>query len=180
MTNMKEIRFHGRGGQGAVTATELLAVAAADEGKFSQAFPFFGVERRGAPVMSFCRIDKKPIRIHQHVYEPDYVVVLDSSLMKTVDVCAGLKKDGMVIVNAKLAREKLNLKAKRVFVVDATGIALKHIGRPIVNTATLGAFAKVTGLVTLDSLKKAIEERFPEKIANKNIKAIEECFNQAR
>jgi len=174
---MMEIRFHGRGGQGAVTAAELLAVSAAEGGKMTQAFPFFGVERTGAPVQAFCRIDDKPIRIHQNVYEPDVVVVLDPTLLSVVDVCAGLKKGGAVIVNTKKRKGELGLKADRVFTVDATNIALKHLGRPIVNTAMLGAFARITGLVPLDALKRAIQHRFKGDLAEKNIKAIEECYN---
>ena len=174
---MMEIRLHGRGGQGAVTAAELLAVSAAEGGKMTQAFPFFGVERTGAPVQAFCRIDDKPVRVHQNVYEPDVVVVLDASLLPVVDVCSGLKKGGTVIVNTKKKKEELGLKAEKVFTVDATNIALKNLGRPIVNTAMLGAFAKVTGLVPMDALKRAISHRFKGEIAEKNIKAIEECFN---
>lgn len=174
---MLEIRIHGRGGQGAVTAAELLAVAAAEGGKFTQAFPFFGVERTGAPVQAFCRIDDRPVRVHQNVYEPDVVVVLDASLLSVVDVCAGLKKGGTVIVNTKKKKEELGLKAEKVFTVNATEIAMKHLGRPIVNTAMLGAFAKVTGLIPLDALKRAIQHRFKGELAEKNIKAIEECFS---
>ena len=174
---MLEIRFHGRGGQGAVTAAELLAVAAAEGGRITQAFPFFGVERTGAPVQAFCRIDEKPIRIHQNVYEPDIVVVLDASLLPVVDVCAGLKKGGTVIVNTRKKKEELGLKADKVFTVDATAIAMKNLGRPIVNTAMLGAFLKVTNVVPLDALKRAIGQRFKAELAQKNSVAIEECFN---
>lgn len=174
---MLSIVFHGRGGQGAVTAAELLAVAASYEGKSSQAFPVFGVERRGAPVTAFCRIDDKPIRVHQQIYEPDIVVVLDKTLIDVVDVCKGLKEDGTVIVNSK---EKPNVKAKNVYFVDATEIALKHIGAAITNTAMLGAFSKATGVVKLDSVKKAIGERFDGETAEKNKAAIEECYNLLR
>jgi len=174
---MMEIRLHGRGGQGAVTAAELLAVSAAEGGKMTQAFPFFGVERTGAPVQAFCRIDDKPVRVHQNVYEPDVVIVLDASLLPVVDVCSGLKKGGTVIVNTKKKKEELGLKAEKVFTVDATNIALRNLGRPIVNTAMLGAFAKVTGLVPMDALKRAISHRFKGEIAEKNIKAIEECYS---
>jgi len=174
---MKEIRFHGRGGQGAVTAAELLAVSVAEGGKMSQAFPFFGVERTGAPVQAFCRIDDKPVRIHQNVYEPDIIIVLDASLLKDVDVCEGLKEGGYAIVNSNKKPEELGLKASKVYTVDATSIALKHIGRPIVNTAMLGAFAKVNDDLDLESLKKAIQGRFSGKIAEKNIAAIQECYD---
>lgn len=176
---MQEIRFHGRGGQGAVTATELLAVAAAEDGKYSKSFPFFGVERRGAPVQSFCRISEKPIRINQNVYTPDMVVVLDPSLIKVVDVCSGLKENGIVIANLKEG-ELLELPAKEIFTVDATKIALEEIGSPIVNTAMLGAFAKVTGMVKMESLEKAIVGRFSEKVAEKNIRAIKRCYEETK
>jgi len=164
-----EVRFHGRGGQGAVTAANLLAVAAGHEGKYSRAFPFFGVERRGAPVQSFCRISDKPFRSYQNVYEPDTVVVLDSSLIKDVDVVSGLKDGGHVVVNCNTCP---NVKSNSIHYVDATEIALKHIKKPIVNTAMLGAFAKVTDVVKLDSLKQVIQEKFGES----NLKALEECY----
>ncbi|MFH1285704.1 MAG: pyruvate ferredoxin oxidoreductase subunit gamma [Candidatus Micrarchaeota archaeon] len=178
---MIEVRFHGRGGQGAVTAAELLAVAVGEGGKRSQAFPFFGVERRGAPVMSFCRIDEKPIRLHQQVYEPDYVVVLDNTLIEggTVDVCSGLKKNGVVIINSNCSKEAFKLPTKNIYTVDATSIALKHFGRALVNTAMLGAFAKVYGL-KLEAVKRAISEHFPKELAEKNMRAVEECFNQTK
>jgi len=165
-----EVRFHGRGGQGAVTAANLLAVAAGHEGKYSRAFPFFGVERRGAPVQAFCRISNQAFRSYQNVYEPDTVVVLDSSLIKDVNVISGLKTGGHAIVNCHTYP---NLKSKSIHYVDATKIALKHIKKPIVNTAMLGAFAKVTDVVKLDSLKQAVSDRFGES----NVKALEECYN---
>ncbi|VVC72237.1 Pyruvate/ketoisovalerate oxidoreductases common subunit gamma [uncultured archaeon] len=174
---MIEVRLHGRGGQGAVTAVELLAVSAAEGGKWTQSFPFFGVERTGAPVQAFCRIDEKPVRVHQNVYEPDIVMVLDASLLSVTDVTSGLKKNGIVIVNTKKSKKELGISGEQVFIVDANGIALKHLGKPIVNTAMLGAFAKVTGLVPLDALKRAIRHRFKGEIAEKNVAAIEECYN---
>ena len=177
---MIEIKFWGRGGQGAVTATELLAVAASMGGKYAQAFPFFGVERRGAPVKSFCMIDDKPIRIHQYVYNPGYVVILDASLIGRPDILEGFKKDGIVVVNTGKPKNQLKLKAKNLFVVDATSIAIKNIGVPIVNTAMLGAFIKATNLVPLDAVKEAIKERFNPALAEKNIKAIEECYNETK
>ena len=177
---MEEIRFHGRGGQGAVTAAELLAVAAAEDGKYSKSFPFFGVERRGAPVQAFCRVSDKPIRINQNVYEPDMVVVLDPSLIKVVDVCAGLKEGGIIVTNAKQGECPNIEKAEEVYGVDATKIALEEIGKPIVNTAMLGAFAKVTGMVRMESLEKAIMNRFGGKLAEKNIAAIKRCYEETK
>ncbi len=177
---MLEVRFHGRGGQGAVTAAELLAVSAANEGKFSKAFPFFGVERRGAPVMSFCRIDDSVIRLQQQIYTPTHVVVLDEGLLGTVEVTSGLVEGGSVIVNTKKAKEELGLEAENVFTVDATGIALKFMGVPIVNTAMLGAFSKATNAVSLESIERAVEERFPQKLAERNNAAVEECSKLLR
>ena len=170
---MHEIRIHGRGGQGAVTAAELIAKAAFYDGKFSQAFPYFGVERRGAPVQAFCRIDDSFIRIRQNVYEPDYVIVLDSTLLEVVDVFDGLKKEGIVIINTakKIGKENVHC-------IDATSIALEKLGMPIVNTVMLGAFSKVSGLVSIGSIKKAIKEQFAKKgdIAEKNLQAITSAY----
>jgi 2-oxoacid:acceptor oxidoreductase gamma subunit (pyruvate/2-ketoisovalerate family) len=176
---MKEIRFHGRGGQGAVTAAELLAVSVAYGGKYSQAFPFFGVERRGAPVMSFCRVDERPIRIHQQVYEPDVIVVLDSSLDPKM-MSKGLKSDGIAVVNTKAQASETGIIASKIYTVDATGIALRNLGRPIINTAMLGAYAKATGTVGLEDVIKAVRERFTGPLADKNARAVEECFNEVK
>jgi 2-oxoacid:acceptor oxidoreductase gamma subunit (pyruvate/2-ketoisovalerate family) len=176
---MMEIRFHGRGGQGAVTAAELLAVSVGYSGKHSQAFPFFGVERRGAPVMSFCRLDEKPIRIHQQVYEPDIIVVLDATLDPAM-MNKGLKKNGIAIINTKKLPSETGILASKIYCVDATGIAVKNLGRPIINTAMLGAFAKATGLVGLEDIKKAVSERFKGPLAEKNIRAVEECYNEVK
>jgi pyruvate ferredoxin oxidoreductase gamma subunit len=175
---MIEIRFHGRGGQGAVTAAEILAKAAFEDGKYSQAFPFFGVERRGAPVMAFSRIDEEPIRRRYQVYNPDYVVVLDNGLLEVVDVFSGLKEKGKVILNTK---EDLNTdKNIDIEIIDATGIALDVLGVPIVNTVMLGAFAGSTGAVSLDSIIKIIKETFPGKIGDKNAKAAEIAYKQLK
>ncbi len=163
---MLEVRFHGRGGQGAVTAAEVLAVAAFGDGKYSQAFGKFGPERRGAPVQSFTRVDESPIRIRQEVYEPDIVVVLDPGLMKVVNVRQGIKEGGILIINTKD-------KVPGAWCVDATRIALDTIGKPIVNTAMLGAFSKASGgAVSLESIIKAIKERFPGELGEKNAEAI--------
>ena len=173
---MIEIRFHGRGGQGAVTAAEILAKAAFEDGKFCQAFPFFGAERKGAPVMAFSRISDKPIRRRYQVYNPDYVIVLDETLLEAVNVLSGLKEDGIVIINTKndikLAE---NIES---YSIDATGIALDILGVPIVNTVMLGAFAGVTGLISLDSIIKVIKETFPGKIGDKNANASKIAYEQ--
>ncbi|MBC7114548.1 MAG: pyruvate ferredoxin oxidoreductase gamma subunit [Archaeoglobi archaeon] len=180
---MKEIRIHGRGGQGSVTAAELLAVAAFEDGYYSQAFPVFGVERRGAPVMAFTRIDEKPIRIRYQVYNPDYVMVQDPTLIPAgIDVLAGIKPGGLVIVNTARKPEEVGLKAEdvEIMTINATKIALKHIGRPITNTTMLGAFAGATGLVSLESVLKAIEERFSGKLREVNVAAIKEAYETIR
>ncbi|WP_297508513.1 pyruvate/ketoisovalerate ferredoxin oxidoreductase subunit gamma [Thermococcus sp.] len=179
---MIEIRFHGRGGQGAVTAANILASAAFKQGKYVQAFPFFGVERRGAPVTAFTRIDDKPIRIKTQIYEPDIVVVLDPSLLDTVDVTAGLKDGGTVIINTEKSKEevleKLKKKPAKLALVDATTIALEVLGLPITNTAILGAVAKATGIVELKYVLEAIKETFSGALGEKNARAAEEAYNK--
>ncbi|HII84635.1 MAG TPA: pyruvate ferredoxin oxidoreductase subunit gamma [Methanobacterium subterraneum] len=172
---MIEIRFHGRGGQGAVTAAEILAKAAFEDGKYCQAFPFFGAERKGAPVMAFSRINDKPIRRRYQVYNPDHVLVLDETLLEAVDVLSGLKSGGKVIINTK---EDLKLGDADVYTIDATGIALDTLGVPIVNTVMLGAFAKVIGEVSLDSIIKITKETFPGKIGEKNAEAAKIAFEK--
>lgn len=175
---MIEIRFHGRGGQGAVTAAEILAKAAFEDGKYCQAFPFFGAERKGAPVMAFSRISDDPIRRRYQVYNPDYVIVLDDTLLEAVDVLSGLKEDGKVIINSK---DDLELgKEVESFNIDATGIALEILGVPIVNTVMLGAFAGATGVVSVDSLLKVTKETFPGKIGEKNAKAIQIAYEKIK
>jgi len=162
---LKEIRFHGRGGQGAVTSSQVLAIAAFKHGLYSQAFPNFGVERTGAPVESYVRIDEKPINLRQHVYEPQYVIVLDSSLLDAVDVGAGLRKGSLVIVNtdkteAELKKKLPGMNAKPV---NITKIALEVIGKPFVNIAALGAFCALSKEVSLEALNKAIDELFGQR-----------------
>ncbi|HIH62157.1 MAG TPA: pyruvate ferredoxin oxidoreductase subunit gamma [Methanobacteriales archaeon] len=175
---MIEIRFHGRGGQGAVTAAEILAKAAFEDGKYSQAFPFFGVERRGAPVMAFTRLDEKPIRRRHQIYNPDYVVVLDDGLLEVVDVFAGLKTNGAVIINT---REKPQTPpGAKKYTIDATGIALEILGRPIVNTTMLGAFAGATREVTIDAIIRIIKETFPGKIGEKNAEAAKKAYENMK
>jgi pyruvate ferredoxin oxidoreductase gamma subunit len=174
---VKEVRIHGRGGQGSVTAAELLAVAAFEDGQFSQAFPFFGVERRGAPVTAFARLSDKKIRLRSQIYEPDYVIVQDATLISAVDVTAGLKPNGIVIVNTEKSAEDVGLDAGiDVRTIDATGIALDIIGRPIVNTTLLGAFAGATGEISIDSIKQSVLARFPGKIGEVNVQAAEKAY----
>ena len=163
---MIEVRFHGRGGQGAVVASNLLANAAAIEGKDVQSFPYFGVERRGAPVTAFTKIDEKPIRNKAQIYTPDYIVILDASLIRGVPVADGIKEGGIIIVNSPLSVEELappwDPAAIRTVTTDATGIAIEFglgsVNQPIVNTSILGAFARITGLVKIQSITEAITD----------------------
>jgi pyruvate ferredoxin oxidoreductase gamma subunit len=167
---MIEIRIHGRGGQGAVTAAQLLAIAAFYDGKYAQAFPMFGVERRGAPATSFVRIDDKPINSREQIYSPDYVLVFDPSLIKMIDAKKGVKEEVLVNTNKKI---------NGCYGQDLTDKAMKILGKPIINTLILGMFAGRTKLVSLESLKKAVDQVFEGDIAMKNKKAIEEAYNEA-
>jgi 2-oxoacid:acceptor oxidoreductase gamma subunit (pyruvate/2-ketoisovalerate family) len=180
---MKEIRFHGRGGQGAVIASNILANAAFLEGKDVQAFPYFGVERRGAPVTAFVRLDDRPIRIKYFIYEPNYVIVLDESLLKAVDVTAGLQDPGIVVVNSTRTPEQMGMTDYKVATVDATGIALEHgLGSrvaPIVNTVLLGAFVKATGEMKLESVLESIPHQVPIK-AEENSAACEKAAREVK
>jgi len=174
---MIEIRIHGRGGQGSVTAAELLAVAAFDDGREAQAFPAFGVERRGAPVLAFCRIDSERIRIRSQIYAPDYVIVQDPTLMDTVDVLAGLKADGTVLINTEHAAAELKLDTTaRVVTFPATQIALETLGRPIMNTAIMGAFAGISGAISFEAIERSIRHRFPGELGEKNVQAARKAY----
>lgn len=181
---LKEVRIHGRGGQGAVTAAQLLAHAAYMEGKHVQAFPFFGAERRGAPVKAFVRISDSPILLHSQVYNPDYVLVLDPQLYKIIDVTEGLKKDGVIVLNTTKDPNELGLAGWRVATVDATGIALelnlKIAGQPIVNTSMVGAFAGATGEVSLESVLKAIMGNWRGSAGEKNARAAELAYKRLK
>lgn len=178
---MIEIRIHGRGGQGAVTTGQILAIAAHYDGKETQTFPMFGVERRGAPVEAYVRISDEKINLRSHVYEPDVVMVLDASLIKSIDVTKGLKKNGIIIVNSNRTSKDLGIKRRfKVFSVDATTIALSIFKESIVNTPLLGAFAAVAKIVRLDSILKAIDNLFIEKkgakIAELNKQAVKKIY----
>jgi pyruvate ferredoxin oxidoreductase gamma subunit len=171
-----QIRLHGRGGQGSVTAAELLATAAFDDGHESQAFPAFGVERRGAPVQAFCRISDKPIRLRSQVAHPDFVIVQDTTLLGVVDVTAGLKPGGTILLNTELSPEALGMKGDfKVITVPATKIAMEILGRPITNTSIMGAFAAASGLISLKAIEKNILGRFKGELGEKNVK----CAHQA-
>lgn len=178
---MKQIRIHGRGGQGVVTAAELLAIAAFKDGYQAQAFPSFGVERTGAPIESFTRIDDKFILTREHVYNPDYLIIQDASLLNTENLTKGCDDKTIAIINTAKKREeiKIDLKMNNVYTIDATKIALKIIGKNIVNTVILGAFAKATGIISLEGIKEAIEQKFLQKnskLVNKNIEAVEAAY----
>lgn len=181
---MFQIRIHGRGGQGVVTAAAVLSVAAFLEDKHAQAFPSFGSERMGAPVVSFCRIDTKEIRLREPIIAPDALIVQDVTLFKAIEVFQGLKDTGYLLVNTNqsfanlhLAPVVAKLPAGHAVTVPATELALKYIGRPVPNAALLGAFAALTGVVRLDSVAKAIREEFPGKIGDANIAAATEAHN---
>lgn len=177
---MINVRWHGRGGGGVVTAARLLGVSTVYEGLYALSFPTFGPERRGAPVQAFTKVSKSPIRDRTQVYEPDHVVIMDSSLLNTVDVLQGLSNRGLVVINSQNEKIKDSLpQGLEVITVDATGIALKHMGVPIINTAMLGSYCAATGLIKLGSLLKAIADELTEK-AKGNIEAAEEAYFSVR
>lgn len=182
--SMFEIRIHGRGGQGAVTAAEMLSVAAFDEGWHAQAFPTFGSERTGAPVVAFCRLDDKPIRIHEPIAEPDAVLIQDPTLLHQVKVFEGIGPDAYVLVNtgrsfAELGLGELvaGLAPERVMTVPATALAREHLGRPLPNTALLGAFAALTGKVSVDAVATAILQRFRGAVGDGNVAAARAAYD---
>ena len=178
---LKEVRFHGRGGQGAWTASLLLAQAALKENKYIQSFPAFGPERAGAPISAFTRISDDPIHIHSSIYEPDVVVVLDPTLLGPA-VTEGMKSETVLVVNTDLSSKdlgtKLGLKDVEIWVVDATTLALDIIGRPITNTAMLGATVKATGLVNLESLIQVTKQRFTGRIQGPNIEVVQKAYEE--
>ncbi len=180
---MTEIRFHGRGGQGAVIASEILASALFAEGKAVQTFPEFGVERRGAPVQAFLRFDIKPILLRCKVYKPDHIIVLDSVLTRTVNITQGLKPGGWILLNSTQVPKNFKFDGYRLAIVDATGIAIKfRLGAktaPIVNTAILGAFIKITNLASMDHIIDGIKEYVPVKL-QENIQATKEAYEMVR
>ncbi len=175
---MFQVRIHGRGGQGVVTAAELLSVAAFREGRFSLAFPSFGSERTGAPVVAFCRIDGRPIRSREPIVEPDALIIEDVTLIHQVDLFAGLGPDGYVLVNTSRSFEELGLTGlverfspERLVCVPATEIALEHIGRPLPNAVLLGGFAALCEVVSLEAVAMAVRERFGRVLAESNVAA---------
>ena len=191
---MFQVRIHGRGGQGVVAAAEILSMAAFDEGRFAQAFPSFGSERMGAPVVSYCRIDERPIRTHEPIAEPDALIVQDATLVHQVDLFGGLSDGSYVLVNTSKGFEELGLadlvarfRPERLCTCPATSLALTHLGRPLPNAALLGGFAALTGRVSLGALEKAVGERFPGPAGAANAAAaraayawVEDLVHQAR
>lgn len=180
---MIEIRFHGRGGQGAVTSAELVALAAIEKGKFAQSMPSFGPERRGAPVQAYLRVSDEQIRVRAEVTRPDIVVVLDDGLLHVLDVTAGLKNGGLVVVNTKKGeaeiREAMKYKG-RLATVDALTIALEILKVPITNTTMIGSLLKATGIVTVDDLIPQINHRFNPKLAERNVSALKRAFENTK
>jgi pyruvate ferredoxin oxidoreductase gamma subunit len=179
---MFQVRIHGRGGQGVVTGAEMLSVAAFLGGKHAQAFPSFGSERTGAPVVAFCRIDEQPIRLREPVMAPDALIVQDATLLHQVDVFAGVGADGYLLINTSRSFDALGLgdfvkgfRPERLLTVPATELALRHVGRPVPNAALLGAFAALGGLITLDAVVAAIESRFRGPVAHGNVAAAREA-----
>jgi 2-oxoacid:acceptor oxidoreductase gamma subunit (pyruvate/2-ketoisovalerate family) len=182
---MVEFRWHGRGGQGAWTASELLARTALDEGKYIQSFPEFGPERMGAPVTAFTRISTEPIRLHCAVYDPDVVIVLDNTLLKSVPVTSGMNHDeDVLIINSSgepsVLKETLHVTKGKVWTVPATEIAIRILGAPITNTALLGVVAKATNIVTLEGIEKTLKGRFRPDLAQKNFAVIQEAYKEAK
>lgn len=180
---MIEIRFHGRGGQGAVTSAELIALAAIDNGKYAQSMPSFGPERRGAPVQAFLRVSEEPIRVRAEVTRPNIVVVLDDSLIQVLDVTHGLKEGGLVVLNTKHSEKEIRdaMKYKgRLATVDALKIALETLKVPITNTTMLGGLIKASSLLPLESVIPQIERRFNPKLAERNIAAMKRSFEETK
>ena len=184
---MFQVRIHGRGGQGVVTAAEMLSIAAFAEGKHAQAFPSFGSERMGAPVVSYCRIDDSEIRSREPISAPDALIIQDPTLLHSVDVFAGLNPKGYILINSQRSFEELGIAdfvekfpEKHVCDVGATELALKHVGRPVPNAALLGGFAAISGQIDIASVEKAIMEKFPSKTGEANAAAAREAFEIAK
>ncbi len=180
---MREIRVHGRGGQGSLVLAQLLAIAAFKDGKYSQAFPFLGGggDRKGKPIQAFCRLDDKPIRIRSKVHHPHYVIVQDTSILGEVDIAAGLMEDGLILVNTEKALPPMEGGQKaRVVAIAASRVAEEILGRPIGNTALLGAFAAVTGELTMDAVSEAVRERLGGQLGEKNVLVAQKSYEMMR
>ena len=184
---MFQVRIHGRGGQGVVTAAEMLSIAAFQEGRHAQAFPSFGSERTGAPVVAFCRIADKEIRLREPIMAPDALIIQDPTLLHQVDVFAGMKPDGYLLINTGKSFEQLGLadflrgrRSEHLCTVPATEIALRHVGRPVPNVPLLGGFAAMSGMIRLESVIKAINDKFSGKVAAGNVAAATEAYKIVR
>ena len=184
---MFQVRIHGRGGQGVVSAAEMLSVAAFAEGRHAQAFPSFGFERMGAPVMAFCRIDTREIRLREPVMHPDALIIQDPTLLHQVDVFQGLQPQGYVLINSTRSFDALGVgefvqrfRRERLCNVPASEIAQRHLGRPLPNAALLGGFAAISGLITLDAVAHAVRDKFAGKVAEGNVAAAAEAFDYVR
>lgn len=184
---MLQIRIHGRGGQGVVTAAELLAVAAFEQGRHAQAFPSFGSERTGAPVVAFCRVDDHEIRLREPIVQPDVLIVQDPTLLHQVDVFQGLKPDGWVLINSRRSFDDLGLgdvtrrfRHERLTTVPASEMARRHLGRPLPNAVLLGGLAALTGLISLDAVIHAIHHTFSEQVAEQNAAAATEAYEHVQ
>jgi pyruvate ferredoxin oxidoreductase gamma subunit len=180
---MLQVRFHGRGGQGVVTAAEMLSIAAFEQGRHAMAFPSFGSERTGAPVVAFCRIDDREIRLREPILAPDVLIIQDPTLLHQVDVFQGLNPDGYVLINSTRSFDELGVgditqrfRHERLTNVPATEIAMKHLGRPMANAVLLGGFAALSGLITLDAVSHAIRDKFSGKVADGNVAAAAEAY----
>ena len=183
---MFQVRINGRGGQGVVTAAELLSIAAFLEGKHAQAFPSFGSERMGAPVVSFCRLDEKEIRLREPITTPDAVIIQDPTLLHSVDVFQGLRSDGFILINSTRTFDELGIAdfvaefpAHHVCDVGATELAVKHVGRPVPNAALLAGFAAISNVLHMESVEKAIRQKFPGAVGEANVAAAREAYQIA-
>ena len=180
---MFQVRIHGRGGQGVVTGAEMLSIAAFLGGRHAQAFPSFGSERTGAPVVAFCRLDDKEIRLREPIMQPDALIIQDTTLLHQVDVFSGLKPNGYILINTTRTFEELGLgefimgfRAAHLLTVPATELAMKHVGRPVPNVPLLGAFAALGGLISLDAVQAAVRQKFEGRVAQGNMGAAREAY----
>ena len=175
---MKEIRIHARAGQGAITTASLLGYAYFKEGMYPYAFPHFGAARMGAPMNAFVRVNSKPVRLRSQIYEPDFVLIVDSTLMRGYNCFSGLKEEGVAIINGKEDLDLPQLKARqKTFIIPANDIALKTIGRPLGNTALIGAFAAVTDEIKIDTILEIIKKRFTDKAQEGNLQAATQGYD---
>lgn len=178
---MKEIRIHGRGGQGSLVLAQFMAIAALEDGKYGQAFPYLGGggERRGKAIMAFCRLSESPIRLRARVDEPDYLIIQDATILSEEDVTEGLKDGAMILVNTDKRPDELGIEGSYpISTFSAEGLARKILGRPIMNTALLGAFAAITRELTLEATLKAVRSKFPGELGEKNARVVEESYNR--